>query len=125
MEPIYIFTFTGVFAMGATLSARQVSHDVLTYNQQTFETAEVSEGMAKMSALYLATGNLAAIALIASLVYGGQNLTWWIPLSFLVITFPATYFILLCRMLKPKLGSLIYTVLSLIGLVPMVQGWMV
>ncbi|MFT5518748.1 MAG: hypothetical protein ACI9RI_001014, partial [Oceanospirillaceae bacterium] len=30
MEPIYIFTFTGVFAMGATLSARQVSHDVLT-----------------------------------------------------------------------------------------------
>ena len=37
MEPIYIFTFTGVFAMGATLSARQVSHDVLTYNQQAFE----------------------------------------------------------------------------------------
>jgi hypothetical protein len=70
-------------------------------------------------------GNLAAIALIASLVYGGQNLIWWIPVSFLVITFPAAYYILLCRMLKPKLGSLLYTGLSLIGLVPMVQGWMV
>jgi hypothetical protein len=125
MEPIYIFTFTGVFAMGATLSARQVSHDVLTYNQQAFETSEGSEDMAKVSGLYLTAGNLAAIALIASLVYGGQNLTWWIPVSFLVITFPATYYILLCRMLKPKPGSLLYTVLSLIGLVPMVQGWMV
>ena len=110
MEPIYIFTFTGVFAMGATLSARQVSHDVLTYNQQAFETSEGSEDMAKVSGLYLAAGNLAAIALIASLVYGGQNLTWWIPVSFLVITFPATYYILLCRMLKPKPGSLLYTV---------------
>ena len=105
MEPIYIFTFTGVFAMGATLSARQVSHDVLTYNQQAFKTSEGSEDMAKVSGLYLAVGNLAAIALIASLVYGGQNLTWWIPVSFLVITFPATYSIFLCRMLKPKPGS--------------------
>ena len=85
MEPIYIFTFTGVFAMGATLSARQVSHDVLTYNQQAFETSEGSEDMAKVSGLYLAVGNLAAIALIASLVYGGQNLIWWIPVSLSLI----------------------------------------
>tara|TARA_B110000285_G_C15010831_1_gene556352 strand:- start:65 stop:442 length:378 start_codon:yes stop_codon:yes gene_type:complete len=124
MEPIYIFTLTGAFAMGAALSARQVSHDVLTHNQQTFENADGSEVMTKVPGIYLAAGNLAVVALIACLVYGGQHLIWWIPVSFLVVSFPAIYYILLCRMLKPKLGSLVYTLFAMIGLVPMVQGWM-
>jgi hypothetical protein len=127
MEPIYIFSLTGAFAMAAALSARQVSHDVLTQNQQTLEIADGGQNsaQAKVAGIYLAAGNLAVIALIACLVYGGQNLAWWIPVSFLVVSFPATYYIFLCRMLKPKLGSLIYTGFAIIGLVPMVQGWMV
>ena len=111
MEPIYIFTLTGAFAMAAALSARQVSHDVLQANQAT------------VPAPYLIAGNLAVIALIASLVYGGQHFAWWIPVSFLVISFPAIYYIFLRRMLNLKRATLVYTGLSLVGLVPMVQGW--
>jgi hypothetical protein len=127
MEPIYIFTLTGAFAMGAALHARQVSHDVLTQNQQALDTTDDKESAPQTSVpgIYLAAGNLAVIALIASIVYGGQNFAWWIPVSFLVVSFPAIYYIFLRRMLKPKLGSLVYTFFALIGLVPMVQGWMV
>jgi len=122
MEPIYIFTLTGAFAMGAALCARQVSHDVLTQNQQSLNDDDANE--ISVPVIYLAAGNLAVIALIASLVYGGQNFAWWIPVSFLVISFPAIYYIFLRRMLNPKRGSLVYTLLALIGLIPMVQGWM-
>lgn len=127
MEPIYIFTLTGAFAMGAALHARQVGHDVLTQNKQTFNTPDDKENSSQISVpgIYLAAGNLAVIALIATIIYGGQNLAWWIPVSFLVVSFPAIYYIFLSRMLKPKLGSLVYTAFALIGLVPMAQGWMV
>ena len=132
MEPIYIFTLTGAFAMGAALSARQVSHDVLTQNQQALDssantdtdTDADTDTRAKVPGIYLAAGNLSVIALIASLVYGGQNFVWWIPVSFLVVSFPAIYYIFLRRLLKPKRGSLVYTLLALMGLIPMVQGWM-
>jgi len=128
MEPIYIFTLTGAFAMGAALSARQVSHDVLTHNQHALDVADNSEAnietKVEVPVIYLAAGNLAVILLITSLVYGGQNFAWWIPVSFLVVSFPAIYYIFLRRMLKPKLGSLVYSLFALMGLVPMVQGWM-
>ena len=129
MEPIYIFTLTGAFAMSAALSARQVSHDVLTQNQQALDssanTDTDTDTPAKVPGIHLAAGNLSVIALIASLVYGGQNLAWWIPVSFLVVSFPAVYYIFLRRLLKPKGGSLAYTILALMGLIPMVQSWMV
>ncbi len=126
MEPIYIFTLTGAFAMGAALSARQVSHDVLIQNQQSLDTSENTDtqATAKVPGIYLAAGNLSVIALIASIVYGGQNFAWWIPVSFLVVSFPAIYYIFLRRLLNPKRGSLVYTLLALMGLIPMVQGWM-
>lgn len=126
MEPIYIFTLTGAFAMSAALSARQVSHDVLIQNQQSIDTSENTDtqATAKVPGIYLAAGNLSVIALIASIVYGGQNFAWWIPVSFLVVSFPAIYYIFLRRLLKPKRGSLVYTLLALMGLTPMVQGWM-
>ena len=123
MEPIYIFTLTGAFAMGAALSARQASHDVLTHNQKALDTSDDDE-MTKVPGVYLAAGNIAVIALIASIAYGGQNLAWWIPVSFLVVSFPAIYYIFLRRILTPKRGSLVYTLFALIGLVPIVQGWM-
>jgi len=126
MEPIYIFTLTGAFAMSAALSARQVSHDVLIQNQQSLDTSENTDtqATAKVPGIYLAAGNLSVIALIASIVYGGQNFAWWIPVSFLVVSFPAIYYIFLRRLLNPKRGSLVYTLLALMGLTPMVQGWM-
>ncbi|MCO4836735.1 MAG: hypothetical protein KC426_01410 [Oceanospirillaceae bacterium] len=126
MEPIYIFTFTGAFAMGAVLSARQVGHDVLTQNQQALETTDATneQAISTVPGAFLAAGNIAAIVLIASLVYGGQNLIWWIPVSFLIVSFPAVYHILLRRMLQPKVGSVVYTGLALVGLVPMIQAWM-
>jgi|TARA_B110000967_G_C18475878_1_gene359711 hypothetical protein len=126
MEPIYIFTLTGAFAMSAALSARQVSHDVLIQNQQSLDTSENTDtqATAKVPGIYLAAGNLSVIALIASIVYGGQNFAWWIPVSFLVVSFPAIYYIFLRRLLNPKRGSLVYTLLALMGLIPMVQGWM-
>tara|TARA_B110000285_G_scaffold157307_1_gene175476 strand:- start:211 stop:594 length:384 start_codon:yes stop_codon:yes gene_type:complete len=126
MEPIYIFTLTGAFAMSAALSARQVSHDVLIQNQQSIDTSENTDtqATAKVPGIYLAAGNLSVIALIASIVYGGQNFAWWIPVSFLVVSFPAIYYIFLRRLLNPKRGSLVYTLLALMGLIPMVQGWM-
>ncbi len=46
MEPIYIFTLTGAFAMSAALSARQVSHDVLIQNQQSLDTSENTDTQA-------------------------------------------------------------------------------
>ena len=126
MEPIYIFTLTGAFAMSAALSARQVSHDVLIQNQQSLDTSENTDtqATAKVPGIYLAAGNLSVIALIASIVYGGQNFAWWIPVSFLVVSFPAIYYIFLRRLLNPKRGSLVYALLALMGLIPMVQGWM-
>ena len=106
--------------MGAALSARQVSHDVLTQNQQAAEDSTP----ATVPPLYLIAGNLAVIALIMTIVYGGQSFAWWIPVSFLIISFPAIYYIFLRRMLNPKKGSLVYTGLALVGLIPIVQGWL-
>jgi hypothetical protein len=128
MEPIYIFTFAGSFAMGAALCARQVSHDVLTENKAAIEAGTAQDDVEKVPvsvpALYLAAGNVAAIALIVTLVYGWQTLAWWIPLVFLVVSFPAIHQVLLRKILKPKMGSLIYAGLSIIGLIPMIQGWL-
>ena len=98
MEPIYLFTLTGAFAMAAALSARQVSHDVLTLNQQALEIADSDDSgtTTKVAGIYLAAGNLAAMALIASLVYGGQNLGLVDSRElFMVVSFPAVYYILL------------------------------
>ena len=55
MEPIYIFTLTGAFAMSAALSARQVSHDVLIQNQQSIDTSENTDtqATAKVPGIYL------------------------------------------------------------------------
>lgn len=122
MDPIYIFTLTGAFAMGAALSARQVSHDVIKQNQQNL--TDGNEQTVAVPGLYLAAGNFAVIALIASLVYGGQMFAWWIPVSFLIVSFPAIYYIFLRRILKPKVGTLVYTALALVGLIPMFQVWM-
>jgi len=132
MEPIYIFTFAGAFAMGAALSARQVSHDVLAQNQQALDATEgvdvaqknETKVPVKVPGASLAAGNIAAVALIACLVYGGQNLTWWIPVSFLVVSFPCVYHLLLRKILQPKMGSIVYTALALVGLIPIVQSWM-
>jgi len=121
MEPIYIFTLTGAFAMGAALSARQVSHDIIDQAKLNNADAQIPE--VTVPARYLFAGNLAAVALIVSLVYGGQNFAWWIPVSSLVVSFPAIYYIFLRRILKATVGSLVYAGLALIGMIPMIQQW--
>lgn len=128
MDPIYIFTLTGAFAMAAALSARQVSYDAMPQSppgrqDDAQDTSSKQITPVSVSATYLIAGNLAVIALIASVVYGAQNFAWWIPVSSLIVSFPAIYYILLRRMLQPKLGSLVYAGLALVGLALMTQGW--
>lgn len=116
MEPIFLFAFTGTFAMAAALCARQLLADA-----KADDSASATE---KAPAKALLMGNLGAVTLILALVYGGQNLSWWIPVSFLIVTFPALYYILLQRLLSPARGALVYGALALAGGLVIALGWL-
>ena len=122
MEPIYLFTLSGAFAMGSALSARQIMQDTMAAQGDDTD-AEASAEAVSVSKRYLIAGNLAVVAFILSMAYGWQEFAWWIPAAFLVVTFPALYYVFLNRLLKPKGGALIYGVAAWAALVPVIMDW--
>lgn len=128
MEPIYLFTIAGGLAMAGALSSRQVMQDAMTVEQgegeaeeqQTVSLEAAQETVAKR---YLIAGNLAVVALVMAMVYGWQEFVWWIPAAFLIVTFPALYYVFLARMLTPRGGALLYTLGSWAALVPVIGTW--
>ena len=128
MEPIYLFTIAGGLAMAGALSSRQVMQDALTAEQgeggaETEQAVTLEAAQESVAKRYLIAGNLAVIALIMAMVYGWQEFVWWIPAAFLVVTFPALYYVFLARMLTARGGALLYTVGSWAALVPVIGNW--
>lgn len=128
MEPIYLFTIAGGLAMAGALSSRQVMQDALTAEQgegdaENAQPADLQAAQAGVAKRYLVAGNLAVIALIMAMVYGWQEFVWWIPAAFLIVTFPALYYVFLARMLTPRGGALLYTLGSWAALVPVIGNW--
>lgn len=123
MEPIYLFTIAGAFSMAGALASRQVMQDSLAEDKASDESAAEAqqESVAKR---YLLAGNLAVVALIVAMVYGWQEFVWWIPAAFLLVTFPAIYYVFLTRFLTAKGGALIYTLGAWVTLVPIVSAWL-
>ncbi len=128
LDPIYLFTIAGGLAMAGALSSRQVMQDALTKeqaegeadNQQPVAAEAAQESVAKR---YLIAGNLAVIALVMAMVYGWQEFVWWIPAAFLVVTFPALYYVFFARMLTSRGGALLYTLGAWAALVPVIGQW--
>ena len=128
MEPIYLFTIAGGLAMAGALSSRQVMQDALTAEQgegdvDAEQTVTVEAAQTNIAKRYLVAGNLSVIALIIAMVYGWQEFVWWIPAAFLIVTFPALYYVFLARMLTPRGGALLYTLGSWAALVPVIGSW--
>ena len=123
MEPIYLFTIAGASSMAGALASRQVMQDALADDKSDDEsTADAQqESVAKR---YLLAGNLAVVALIVAMVYGWQEFVWWIPAAFLLVTFPAIYYVFLTRFLTAKGGALLYTVGAWAALVPIIGAWL-
>ena len=123
MEPIYLFTLAGAFSMAGALASRQVMQDALASDQSDDESAAEAqqESVAKR---YLLAGNLAVVALIVAMVYGWQEFVWWIPAAFLLVTFPAIYYVFLTRFLTAKGGALLYTLGAWAVLVPIISTWL-
>lgn len=120
MEPIYLFTISGALSMAGALASRQVMQDALADDDEA-GSEDQQAGVAKR---YLLAGNLAVIGLIASMAYGWQEFVWWIPAAFLLVTFPAIYYVFLTRFLTAKGGALIYTVGAWAALVPIIGSWL-
>ena len=123
MEPIYLFTLAGAFSMAGALASRQVMQDALAGDKSDGESVPEAqqESVAKR---YLLAGNLAVIALIMAMVYGWQEFVWWIPAAFLLVTFPAIYYVFLTRFLTAKGGALLYTVGAWATIVPIIGAWL-
>ena len=123
MEPIYLFTLAGAFSMAGALASRQVMQDALAGDKSDGESVPEAqqESVAKR---YLLAGNLAVIALIMAMVYGWQEFVWWIPAAFLLVTFPAIYYVFLTRFLTAKGGALLYTLAAWAALVPVIGAWL-
>jgi len=112
VEPIYLFTIAGALSMAGALSARQVMQDALSGAEQS-----------QVAKRYLLAGNLAVIGLVVAMIYGWQSFVWWIPAAFLIVTFPALYYVFLNRLLTAKGGALIYTAGAWVALVPYITAW--
>ena len=120
MESIYLFTIAGGLSMAAALSARQVMQDNVSDDSKDSQTAQAS-----IAKRYLVAGNLAVIALVLAMTYGWQEFVWWVPAAFLIVTFPALYYVFLNRLLKPKAGTLIYCLGGWAALAPVITAWIV
>ena len=118
MQPIYLFTIAGALAMAGALSASQVMQDHLSGDKQDIQA--VQNNIVKR---YLVAGNLAVISLVLAMIYGWQQFVWWLPVAFLIVTFPALYYAFLNRLLKPKAGCLVYCAGGWAALTPVILDW--
>jgi uncharacterized membrane protein YdbT with pleckstrin-like domain len=118
VEPIYLFTIAGALSMAGALSARQVMQDALSGAEHLDQSQQ-----SQVAKRYLLAGNLAVIGLVVAMIYGWQSFVWWIPAAFLIVTFPALYYVFLNRLLTAKGGALIYTAGAWVALVPYITAW--
>ncbi len=73
--------------------------------------------------LVLMLGNVFAVGLVGAMVYGVLNLTWWLPILCLFITFPVFHVLILDRIFKPGAGVVLSGLLSVIGSASLWHYW--
>ncbi|MFP8965405.1 hypothetical protein ACKC9G_02320 [Pokkaliibacter sp. CJK22405] len=76
-----------------------------------------------MTAELVIWGNLAALALIFSIVFGAYHLTLWMVLGSVLVTFPILYFVILQRILKGAMAARIYGVIGLLSAAGLYFQW--
>lgn len=111
-----IFVLAGAAAMSGALFARRLLH--MPEEERHGWTAG-NAGAGRV----LLLGNICALLLVASLVYGFIHLAWWLPLICLVMTFPVIQRLLLEPWLKPGIGLLGCTLLAVVFAVWMGLDW--
>lgn len=82
MEPLFLFLFTGFVSMSAALSAGQL-------NKLPDEDKPAFMQSRNGLVTVIMIGNLAALTLIGAMAYGFRTLEWWVPLSSILLSFPA------------------------------------
>ncbi len=97
MDPILVFLIAGTFAMSASISASKLLK--LPVEEQP-GWMQGKSGNVRV----LLGGNLFALILVATVVFGVYHLTWWVPVACLFITFPVLHVIILERLLGPAKG---------------------
>ena len=108
MDPLILFLFTGFISMSAALSAGQL-------NKLPDEDKPAFMQNRNGQVLVIMAGNLGALTLIGALAYGFRLLEWWIPLSSILLTFPAISVGITQRMFGDKVNLLLMLPLTLLS----------
>ncbi|GGK54803.1 hypothetical protein [Amphritea balenae] len=116
MEPLILFLFAGFVSMSAALSAGQLNK-LADEDKPAF--MQNRNGMV----LVIMAGNLGALTLIGALAYGFRTLEWWIPLSSILLSFPALSVGITQRLFGDKLNLFITLPLTLLSAGLLYQFW--
>ncbi|MEH6629037.1 MAG: hypothetical protein V7739_21595 [Motiliproteus sp.] len=106
MDPIIVFLIAGTLAMSAAISASK-----LLKLPEEEQPAWMGSKSGKIRVLI--GGNLFALTLVASVVYGAFHLIWWVPVACLFITFPVIHVVILEKLLGSAKGFWITGVAAL------------
>jgi len=111
VEPLILFLLTGFVSMSAALSAGQL-------NKLPDEDKPAFMQNRNGQVMVIMIGNIGALTLIGALAYGFRQLEWWIPLSSVLLTFPALSVGITQRILGDKVNIFLMMplVLASIGL---------
>ncbi|WP_133251270.1 hypothetical protein [Pokkaliibacter plantistimulans] len=101
------FLLGGTFSMSAALSVQ----------------ALMKKNASEITAELMIWGNLGALVLILSAVYGALNLNGWMVLCSLFVTFPILHFVILKKILSGRLAARVYGALSALPAVWMILNW--
>ncbi len=92
-----MFLIAGAFSMSAAIFASSI----LKQDEELRPAWARQRG--GQVALLLA-GNLAAVTLVAAMVYGVRHLTWWVPVVCLFLSFPIVHVVILDRLFPARVG---------------------
>lgn len=115
-DPLLIFLFSGCVSMSAALSAGALNK--LPNEQRPGWLARPA-----LQIVLVLMGNLAAVTLLAAIVFGFQQLTLWVTLLGIFITFPVVHLLLVQRLLGERIGLFIMMPLVLLSIGLLYYSW--
>lgn len=104
---LVLFALSALVAMTAALSAGAI-------NKQ--DSLDKPVGL-------IILGNISALILIIAAAFGFSRLSWWIPLTTILITVPIIHHVLLQRIMNDKMIVIICGSLSIISLPFLIYNW--
>lgn len=113
---IVLFLFAGLVSMSGALSAGAL-------NKLPVEERPGFMRKPSGQTTIIMVGNLAAVTLLAAMVYGFKTQEWWVPLSCLLVSFPVVHLLFLKRLLGDFKNLWLMLVLVIVAIVLMYLNW--